>query len=104
MTRRPMVLLCGVVLSAGLAVLPACMTNRPGAEGGQPAAAGRVASAADDHKPFYAVNPRNPRAFFEITIDGKAAGRVEMELFSDTCPKTAENFLQLCVGTTSKTG
>ena len=59
---------------------------------------------ADDYKPFHAVNPKNPRAFFEITIDGQAAGRVEMELFADTCPRTAENFLQLCVGTRSKTG
>ena len=59
---------------------------------------------ADDYTPFHAVNPKNPTAFFEITIDGKAAGRVEMELFADTCPRTAENFLQLCVGTTSKAG
>ena len=60
--------------------------------------------AADDYKPFHAVNPKNPKVFFDITIDGKAAGRIEMELFADTCPKTAENFLQLCVGTKSKTG
>jgi peptidylprolyl isomerase len=59
---------------------------------------------ADDYKPFHAVDPKNPKVFFDITIDGKAAGRIEMELFADTCPKTAENFLQLCVGTKSKTG
>src|SRR6266699_1809108 len=42
--------------------------------------------------------------FFDITIGDKKAGRVEMELFADTCPKTAENFLQLCVGTKNKVG
>lgn len=26
-------------------------------------------------------------------------GRIEMELFSDLCPKTSENFLKLCTGT-----
>lgn len=62
------------------------------------------AAAAGDYKPHHAVNPKNPQVFFEITIGDKVAGRVEMELFADTCPKTAENFLQLCVGTKSKSG
>ena len=59
---------------------------------------------ADDYKPFHAVNAKNPKVFFDITIGGKAAGRIEMELFADTCPKTADNFLQLCVGTKNKAG
>ncbi len=104
MTHRPMIVLRGVVLLASLAVLSACSTNRPDAEGGQPTVPERVIPVADDYKPFHDVNPKNPKVFFEITIDGKAAGRIEMELFADTCPKTAENFLQLCVGTKSKTG
>jgi peptidylprolyl isomerase len=98
MTRRPVILLCGVVLLAGLAVLPACSTNRPN---GQPA--GQVIQG-EDYRLYHAVNPKNPRVFFDITVDDKAAGRIEMELFADTCPKTAENFLQLCIGTKSKTG
>ena len=61
-------------------------------------------AVAGDYKPHYPVNPKNPQVFFEITIGDKPAGRVEMELFADTCPKTAENFLQLCVGTKSKSG
>jgi peptidylprolyl isomerase len=61
-----------------------------------------AAVMADDYKPHHAVNPKNPQVFFEITIGDKVAGRVEIELFADTCPKTAENFLQLCVGTKSK--
>jgi len=63
-----------------------------------------AAAAADNYKPHHAVNPKNPQVFFEITIGDTTAGRIEMELFADTCPKTAENFLQLCVGTKSKSG
>jgi len=40
----------------------------------------------------------NPRVFFDITIGGQAAGRIEMELRADVVPKTAENFRQLCTG------
>jgi len=40
----------------------------------------------------------NPRVYFDITIGGKAAGRIVFELFADTTPKTAENFRALCTG------
>eukprot|EP00271_Cylindrocystis_brebissonii_P022615 TRINITY_DN876_c0_g1_i1.p1 TRINITY_DN876_c0_g1~~TRINITY_DN876_c0_g1_i1.p1 ORF type:complete len:172 (+),score=31.24 TRINITY_DN876_c0_g1_i1:207-722(+) len=40
----------------------------------------------------------NPRVFFDITIGGTPAGRVVMELYADTTPKTAENFRALCTG------
>ncbi|KAL8157513.1 uncharacterized protein LOC141674211 [Apium graveolens] len=40
----------------------------------------------------------NPLVFFDITIDGEAVGRVEMELYADECPMTAENFRALCTG------
>lgn len=39
-----------------------------------------------------------PRVFFDVTIGGKAAGRIVMELFNDIVPKTAENFRALCTG------
>ncbi|XP_077944851.1 peptidyl-prolyl cis-trans isomerase 7-like [Gasterosteus aculeatus] len=38
----------------------------------------------------------NPKVFFDITIGGKPAGRIVMELFADVVPKTAENFRALC--------
>ena len=38
----------------------------------------------------------NPKVYFEISIGGTPAGRIEMELFKDTVPKTAENFRALC--------
>lgn len=37
-----------------------------------------------------------PRVYFDITIDGKPAGRITMELFDDVVPLTAENFRALC--------
>ena len=40
----------------------------------------------------------NPKVFFDISIGGKNAGRIEFELFNDVVPKTAENFRSLCVG------
>jgi peptidyl-prolyl isomerase D len=39
-----------------------------------------------------------PRVFFDISIGGKPAGRVTMELYADLVPKTAENFRCLCTG------
>jgi len=39
-----------------------------------------------------------PKVFFDITIGGKPAGRIIMELASDVVPKTAENFRALCTG------
>jgi len=67
-------------------------------------AVGSSVPAGDKYKPHHEVNPKNPRVFFDITIGDKAAGRIEMELFADACPKTAENFLELCKGTKSKDG
>lgn len=36
--------------------------------------------------------------FFDMTLDGKSAGRVEFELYDDLVPKTATNFKALCTG------
>jgi len=40
----------------------------------------------------------NPKVFFDMTIGGSPAGRITMELYSSTVPKTAENFRALCTG------
>ncbi len=34
----------------------------------------------------------NPVVFFDVTIRGQPAGRFEMTLRADICPRTAENF------------
>merc|ERR1719259_1453107 len=39
-----------------------------------------------------------PRVFFDITMGGQPAGRIEFELRSDVVPRTAENFRALCTG------
>ncbi|XP_053393207.1 peptidyl-prolyl cis-trans isomerase-like isoform X1 [Mercenaria mercenaria] len=40
----------------------------------------------------------NPKCFFDVSIGGKPAGRIVMELRADVVPKTAENFRALCTG------
>ncbi|AEE76691.1 unnamed protein product [Arabidopsis thaliana] len=40
----------------------------------------------------------NPKVFFDLTVDGKPAGRIVIELFADLTPRTAENFRGLCTG------
>jgi peptidylprolyl isomerase len=37
------------------------------------------------------------RVFFDVTIGGNSAGRIEFELFADT-PRTSDNFRALCTG------
>merc|ERR1711966_174305 len=44
----------------------------------------------------------NPVVFFDMTIGGQSAGRIEMTLRSDVVPKTAENFRCLCTGEKGK--
>ena len=38
------------------------------------------------------TNEANPRVYFDITIGGQFAGRMEFELRQDTVPRTTENF------------
>jgi len=40
----------------------------------------------------------NPKVFFDVTVGGQYLGRLVMLLYSDTTPKTAENFRALCTG------
>jgi hypothetical protein len=45
-----------------------------------------------------ASNEQNPRVYFDMEVGGQKAGRITMELFASTVPKTAENFRALCTG------
>merc|ERR1712127_81886 len=40
----------------------------------------------------------NPVVYFDMTIGGAPAGRIEMTLRADVVPKTADNFRALCTG------
>ena len=44
------------------------------------------------------TEPVNPRVFLDIQIGMRKAGRIVLELFADSVPKTAENFRCLCTG------
>lgn len=43
-------------------------------------------------------DPSNPVVFFDIKIGSREPKRIEMELFKNLVPKTAENFRALCTG------
>ncbi|MES1918729.1 Peptidyl-prolyl cis-trans isomerase 11 [Bonamia ostreae] len=44
------------------------------------------------------THTENPVVFFDIKIGDHEAGRIVVELFKNSVPKTAENFRQFCVG------
>lgn len=46
----------------------------------------------------------NPVVFFDVAIGNHPVGRVKMELFADSVPRTAENFRQFCTGEFKRTG
>jgi len=45
---------------------------------------------------------KRPLVFFDVKIGGNDAGRIQMELYNDITPKTAENFRALCTGEKGK--
>ncbi|KNH05264.1 cyclophilin [Perkinsela sp. CCAP 1560/4] len=47
--------------------------------------------------PLRIVNT-NPIVYLDVTIDKDNVGRIAVELFADSVPKTAENFRSLCTG------
>ena len=48
--------------------------------------------------PLGPVDESSTMVFLDMSIGGKPIGRIEIELKTAVCPKTAENFKQLCTG------
>merc|ERR1719466_32148 len=46
----------------------------------------------------YSIIMANPKCYFDMSIAGRPAGRIVMELRADVVPRTAENFRALCTG------
>ncbi|KAJ4887034.1 hypothetical protein Rs2_26782 [Raphanus sativus] len=57
-----------------------------------------ICTNPSSQKPRECSDPSNPKVFFDMTACGKPIGRIVMELFADTTPRTAENFRALCTG------
>merc|ERR1712032_51878 len=53
-------------------------------------------------KPARARAMPNPIVFFDIKLGARDVGRIEMELYAQDVPKTAENFRALCTGEKGK--
>ena len=60
---------------------------------GEAEAGGEAAAAAERLAP-----EARSYCFLELSIGGRAAGRLSFELFDDLVPRTARNFRQLCCG------
>jgi peptidylprolyl isomerase len=70
------------------------------------------ALAADEKKPAGKAAEKAPakeastddsreitrRCYFDMSIDGKPAGKIVIGLYGKTVPKTVDNFMQLCIG------
>ncbi|WP_205847404.1 peptidylprolyl isomerase [Planctopirus hydrillae] len=57
-----------------------------------------VAAATVGSHLFAAEGKKLSKVYFDISIGGKPAGKIVMELRDDVVPKTAENFRALCTG------
>lgn len=87
------------------------MSSHHGSVSATPASGGRVQSSLQPrHTPLNTPSPTptclcrkvdpkvTSRVFFDVSIDGQDAQRVELGLWGNVAPKCAENFRALCTG------
>ncbi len=46
----------------------------------------------------------NPVVFLDVAVGDQTLGRIKLELFADTVPRTTENFRQFCTGEYKRAG
>ena len=51
---------------------------------------------------FKYSDPSNPKVFMKVAKNNSEIGRMVFELYRNNCPKTVDNFLQICSGQNSK--
>jgi len=85
-SAQRLMLAFGLIAFAMLLFLYQMLTRSPVARRGPNLTLADVSSVA------------NPRVFFDIEVGGRAAGRVEFELFAQLAPRTVENFRALATG------
>ena len=47
---------------------------------------------------IFSGKKKRSKVYLEVSADNEDLGRIEIELFDDLVPRTAENFRQLCTG------
>ncbi|KAL7460885.1 hypothetical protein ACHAXS_001321 [Conticribra weissflogii] len=56
--------------------------------------------ANDKVSPYSMPGGSGPKVYMDLSLGGKAMGRIVIQLYADKCPLAAENFRALCTGST----
>jgi peptidylprolyl isomerase len=97
----PKLLLSNLEQPASARAADAAAEHRSGGAGRSVSGAGAISAAVSisgSASVSGSAADNLPVVFFDITIGGKSAGRITMELRADVVPRTAENFRALCTG------
>ncbi|EON64914.1 hypothetical protein W97_04148 [Coniosporium apollinis CBS 100218] len=72
--------------------------HNPPARTANAASTNAAPAAAPSRKVASPSNPMNPVVYFDVAIGGQPVGRIQLELFVNVVPATAENFRRFCTG------
>lgn len=86
----------GLSASSGQRSLGSSAVSSSVASSCPPSSSPASSSALQQFRPIR--HPDNPVVFFDMAVGGHWIGRIRLELFRDTVPKTAENMRQFCTG------
>jgi cyclophilin family peptidyl-prolyl cis-trans isomerase len=88
--RKVRIVNCGVVQSQ---TIPPKEKRKADSSSDSVSPQKKVKETVEEKKPVESKN-----VFFDMTIGGQTAGRIEMKLYDDVVPRTAANFRALCTG------